>query len=344
MADLAARIPQVPASDLMLLEGGAAILGVAFLVKAGMWPLSFWLPTTYAAASPPAAAAFAIMSKVGIYVILRLSSLFFGQGSGAAAGFADTWLMIGGLATISSGLIGILSSQTLTRVAGNYILISSGTLLAATGTDSALVWAAALFYLASSTLAVAALYLLIEPVERAERDDPALAVSEPVFEDEYVGTFDEEEDETGIAIPATIAILGGGFIFCSLLLAGLPPLSGFIAKFAIIDGLLRFEVTIAPMTWAFIALIIISGLAVLVTMTRAGIDLLWTPAERPASHLDITEALPIAFLLGLCLALVVQAGPVMRYMEDTAQALAMPHVYSDAVLSAPRAGPPVATP
>src|SRR3546814_466364 len=58
MADLAARIPLMATSDLALLEGGAAILGIAFLVKAGMWPLSFWLPTTYAAAAPPVAALF----------------------------------------------------------------------------------------------------------------------------------------------------------------------------------------------------------------------------------------------------------------------------------------------
>src|SRR3546814_14449505 len=84
---------------------------------------------TYAAAAPPVAALFAIMSKVGIYVILRLSSLFFGQDDGAAAGFADTWLTIGGLATIAYVLIGVLSSKTLTRVAGYYVLISSGKLL-----------------------------------------------------------------------------------------------------------------------------------------------------------------------------------------------------------------------
>src|SRR5690606_17925462 len=77
MADLALRIPLVPASDRMLLEAGAGVLGIAFLVKAGMWPLSFWLPTTYAAAAPPVAGMFAIMSKVGIYALLRLSMLLF---------------------------------------------------------------------------------------------------------------------------------------------------------------------------------------------------------------------------------------------------------------------------
>src|SRR3546814_4314083 len=89
----------VCSSDL-LLEAGAAILGVAFLVKAGVWPLSFWLPRTYAAVAPPVAALFAIMTKVGIYVILRLSFLLFGEASGDAAGFANDGLLYAGIPTI----------------------------------------------------------------------------------------------------------------------------------------------------------------------------------------------------------------------------------------------------
>src|SRR5690606_26904886 len=65
MADLAARIPAIPAEDRALLEAGAAILGVAFLIKAAMWPLGFWLPNTYSAASAPVAAILSILSKVG---------------------------------------------------------------------------------------------------------------------------------------------------------------------------------------------------------------------------------------------------------------------------------------
>src|SRR3546814_3030307 len=109
------------------------------------------------------------------------------------------------------------------------------------GTGGAVVWAAALFYLVSSTLALSAFYLIIEPVERGESDDPALAVTAPVFEDEYVGVFEEEEDEFGVAIPATIAILGGGFIFSPFLLWALPPLSGFFAKFPLSDGYYGFK-------------------------------------------------------------------------------------------------------
>ncbi|MPT48403.1 MAG: monovalent cation/H+ antiporter subunit D [Sphingobium sp.] len=339
MADIADRSVGLPLDDIILFEGGAAILGVAFLVKAGIWPLSFWLPRTYAAAVPPVAALFAIMSKVGIYVILRLSSLFFGETSNRIAGFADNWLIYAGFATIIYGTVGILSARQLTRIAGHYVLVSSGTLLAAIGIGGQAVTAALLFYLVSSTLSVSALYLIIEPVERnADEEDIIAGIAEPVFDDEYVGgQVEEEEDEIGVVIPGTIAILGGGFIFCALLLSGLPPLSGFIAKFAIFDAL--FKMTIIPTTsWIMVALIIISGLATLVAMTRAGIDLLWTPAEDAPAHLSVIEVVPIGLLLGVCLTLMTMAGPVMAYMEDTAASLQTSARYMNAVVNAPRTG------
>ncbi|MDE8654243.1 monovalent cation/H+ antiporter subunit D [Novosphingobium album (ex Liu et al. 2023)] len=338
MADLATRVSRVPQEDLMLLEAGAAILGIAFLVKAGIWPLSFWLPRTYAAAAPPVGAVFAIMTKVGVYVILRLSSLLFGANSGEAAGFANNWLIWSGFATMAYGTLGILATRKLTGVAGHYVMVSSGTLLAAIGMGGGSLTAALLFYLASSTLAVGALYLIIEPVERnAGEDDMIAGIAEPVFDDEYTGALAEEENETGVVIPGTIAVLGGGFIFCSLLLAGLPPLSGFIAKFAIIDALFGGE-AITPAAWILIALIILSGLATLISMTRAGIDLLWTPSEDSPPSLSVIEVAPIGLLLAACLALMIFAGPAYVYMEGTAAALSDRSVYIEAVRSVSRAG------
>jgi multicomponent K+:H+ antiporter subunit D len=331
MADLARRIPDVPASDLMLLEAGAAILGIAFLVKSGAWPLSFWLPRTYAAAAPPVAAMFAIMTKVGIYVVLRLSSLLFGATSGGAADFADQWLIWCGFATMLFGTLGILATRTLSRVAGHYVLVSSGTLLAAIGLGGEALTAALMFYLANSTVAVGALYLIIEPVERnADEDDMIAGIAEPVFDDEYTGAIEGDESEIGVVIPGTIAILGGGFIFCTLLLAGLPPLSGFIAKFAIIDALFSGE-AISPLSWALIGLLILSGLATMIALTRAGIDLLWTPAEDSSARLSVVEVVPIGILLAMCLGLMIWAGPLFHYMEATAVALGDPAAYVDVV-------------
>ena len=77
MADMAGKIALVPAHDRGLLHAGAALLAIAFLGKAAIWPLNFWLPPAYSAASPPVAALFTIMTKVGLYSILRLWTLLF---------------------------------------------------------------------------------------------------------------------------------------------------------------------------------------------------------------------------------------------------------------------------
>src|SRR3546814_18438560 len=87
MADLAERIPEVPSGDLAILHGGAAILGTAFLVKSGIWPLSFWLSRPYAPSAPPVAALVARMPKLGHYVITRRTSLLFGDALIGGAGF-----------------------------------------------------------------------------------------------------------------------------------------------------------------------------------------------------------------------------------------------------------------
>src|SRR5215212_11335898 len=105
MADLAMRIPRIAPEDRPLLEAGAAVLGVAFLLKAGMWPLCFWLPSTYAAVSPPVASMFAILTKVGVYILLRLWLLLFGEAAGTSAHFGGEWLLYGGMATVAFGVV-----------------------------------------------------------------------------------------------------------------------------------------------------------------------------------------------------------------------------------------------
>ena len=339
MADLATIIPSTLGLDLAILQSGFAVLGIAFLVKAGMWPVGFWLPRTYAAAVPPAAAVFALLSKVGIYALLRVYLLLFGGDVGWTGNFGEEWLLFGGIATVAFGTIGVLAARTLSRVAGYCVVISSGTLLATIGAGEGGSLGGVLFYLVSSTLGLSAFYLLLELVERRDAEASIRAVVEPVFDDEYTGVAPgqaEAEEEVGIVIPATIAILGGGFAFCALLLAGLPPLSGFIAKFAIIHSLINGQERIDPSTWVFVVLLIGSGLAILIATSRAGIDLLWEPSDRPAPALRLAEAVPVGLLLLVCLGLMIFAGPVMRYMDRTGQSLQDRQGYINAVLSAER--------
>ncbi|MCO5157453.1 MAG: monovalent cation/H+ antiporter subunit D [Aquamicrobium sp.] len=342
MADLILRIPGVPPESRMMLEAGAAILGVAFLIKAGMWPLSFWLPTMYTAAPAPVAAIFAIMSKVGVYVILRLSLLFSAAGMPeGTSSFGWQLLFLGGMATIAFGAIGVLASQALGRLAGYSVLVSSGTLLAAMGLSQTGVTAGALFYLISSTLTISAFFLLIELVERGQDAFAnVLAVTQEAFGE---GEEDEEvEPEVGVTIPATLAILGISFGLCGILLAGLPPLPGFLAKFAMLTAMfnplgLGEAGEIGAASWWLATLLILSGLSALIAMSRAGIRAFWAPVDIVVPRVLLIEIVPVGMLLAATLFLTVQAGPVMRFMEATAEGLHQPWSYVEKVMEQPRA-------
>jgi multicomponent K+:H+ antiporter subunit D len=314
-----------------LLEAGAAILGIAFLVKAGMWPLCFWLPATYAAVSPPAAAIFAVLSKVGVYIVLRLWLLVFGDDAGASAQFGGEWLLVGGMATLAFGAIGTLASQDMARLAAYSVLVSSGTVLAAVGMGQVAVTGAALFYLISSTLGLGALFLLIELVERGrEPGADMLAVTRHVYDEE-----DEPEgsEEVGVAIPSPMGILGLAFIGCAVVISGLPPLSGFIGKFALLTAALDANPsTVSVTAWILLAAMVLSGLAALIAMARAGISAFWASPDRLVPRVRLIEVAPVAVLLLLCALQTIQAGPIMRFMKAGAQSLHNPKDYIRGVL------------
>lgn len=334
MADLALRLPEISEDSRPLFHAGAAILGIAFLIKAGMWPLNFWLPTAYTAACPPVSALFAVMSKVGVYVLLRLWLMYF-SGDEPGSGFGGQALLLGGMATLFFAMMKVLASQDTARLAAFSVLVSSGTLLAAIGINDVTVTGGALYYLASSTLALSAFFLLIELAERG-RDVGAdiFAVTFEAFGDP--DDEDPEDDDPGIPIPATLATLAVSFLACMLMLAGLPPLAGFIAKFAMLDGVISKLGDSAGMSgtwlWAFFALVILSGLFTLIAGVRAGIRLFWGPVERSVPRISVREMVPVAALLLVCVTLTIQAGPVMRYLSDAAQDLHGPAPYLDSVL------------
>ena len=357
MADIAARIPQVASGDRALLHAGFAVLGVAFLAKAAMWPLNFWLVPAYAAASAPAAAIFALLTKVGVYVLLRFSTLMFSEQAGASAGFGSDWLLWGGTATLAAGAFGMFSTQRPGRLAGFAVIVSSGTLLAVLGLARPELTAGALYYLPSSTLGVAAFFLLAELMERSRSADVAGARAPedeedhlpfPLAElelDKDVNLDEDEEMLIGHAIPAATALLGLAFICCTLLVAGLPPLSSFIGKFvllsALVPGLSADTLHVESLlTWVLPVLIVVSGLCALVALSRVGIRFFWTPVDREAPLLRVVEFVPIAVLVSVCIVMSVRAAPVMRYATATAEALYSPTGYIDAVLSArPRPTP-----
>ncbi|PZO63777.1 MAG: monovalent cation/H+ antiporter subunit D [Paracoccus denitrificans] len=340
MADLATRIGRLSEADRPLIHAAAAILAGAFLVKAAMWPLCFWLPSTYSAAAPPVAALFAILTKVGVYVVIRLGLLLFGHDTGLSAAFGADVLVIGGLATIFFGMVGILASQNLQRMASNLVMVSSGTVLTVIGfamTDgNTALLSSALYYMFASTLAISGLFLLVEPIERKEG---GIAGVLAVTAEAYGIEMDEEENEaeTGVVIPGATTILGISFMAFVIVASGLPPLAGFVGKFGMMAGAVSMtEGNHLWAPWLFVGLLVVSGFATLVAMVRWGIQSLWANDDEPP--LSMMEILALLMLVASLVFLTVKAEPAMRYLQKTAVGLTHSGVYIGKVMTAPSVG------
>jgi multicomponent K+:H+ antiporter subunit D len=311
MADLARIVPQVPAADQALLQTGAVLLLLVFAVKAALVPLHFWLPGTYANAPGPVAALFAIMTKVGAYSIIRLYVLAFGADAGEAAWLAAPWLLPAGLLTLVLGMTGVLAARSLGQMASFAVIGSMGMLLATVAVFTPQATSAALYYLIHSTLAAGALFLVADLVaERrgAQRDRFAAA---PRI--------------------AQGGLVGGLFFVAAIAMTGMPPLSGFIGKLLVLDG-----VRASPHATWFWALILSTSLIAIVGFSRAGSFVFWkayalpaAPGYRPDGALSFVA---VGGLLACLVLLTAFAGPVHAWLELAAAQLYAPAGYIDAVL------------
>lgn len=334
MSDLAARITRMSATDVALLKLAVTVLAVAFLAKSAMWPLGFWLPAAYASASPPVAAMLVLMTKVGAYAILRVWSLVFSGSAGEAAGYGFEALLWGGMATIFYGAAGMLASESPGRLAGYGAIASSGTVLAVIGYGQPSLVIAGLYYMLGSTLALAAFILLIELIERIRSPGAAvLAVTMEAFAIE-----DAPDPPVGVGIPAALAFLGLSFSACALIIAGLPPLSGFIAKFSMFHALLMPEnatTGTASIKWILMASILMSGLATIISMLRFGVRTFWASGEMSPPRLQAAEVAPVCLLILACVVMTVKAGPIFDYLRRTSDGFHQPTHYMQRVLSEP---------
>ena len=360
MADMAIMVPAIPEDDRGLLHAGAAILAVAFLVKAAAWPLNFWLPSTYSAAAAPVSALFAIMTKLGVYAILRVWTLLFPQDAGVSALFGGPVLVGLGLVTLAFGALGIIATQHLGRMAAFCAILSSGTLLAGLGFGQPAVTGGALYYTLGSTLAISAFFLLVELVDRTrEVEEKPLYISEIEPDDAFafpvdlvptrdVNLDDDEQALIGRAIPAAMAFLGLAFIVCALTIAGLPPMAGFVGKVVMLSALLNpagfgEDAGVSGAAWLLLGLLLVGGLLTIIAMSRAGVRYFWATFDRPLPRLRVIETLPIGALLLLVGMLVWQADAVLRYVNATARGLHDPKEYIGSVLSAKPLPSPTAT-
>jgi len=307
-ADLALKLSAVPPENLALARmAGLLLLGV-FALKAALLPLHLWLPAAYASACPPAAALFAIMTKVGAYAILRCQTLLFGSGAGALAGLFEPWLLPLALATLLTGMMGALSARALARQVAWLVVASAGTLLAAFALGSAPGIAAGLYYLPHSTFASALFFLLAAPIARRRGSGDALVPDVDV---------------------GNAGLWGGLFFVAALLIAGLPPLAGFLGKFM----LLRAANGHSAQVWIW-GVVLAGAFCGLVALARSGslIFLRTRPGEIVRLAPEWWELLPVAGLIALGVALTVFAGAAFEFTQAAANQLVQPADYIAAVL------------
>jgi len=250
MADMAQKITYLQGDDVYLAKIGGLLLLVVFALKGALLPLHLWLPNTYATAMPVVAALFAIMTKVGVYSMMRVYTLIFGEDAGELTHMAQSWLWWLALATITMGAIGVLASQDLRRLISNLVIVSIGTLVALVAVQTVEASSAAIYYLVHSTLVTSALYILADLIGHqrgkvADRITAGTPVSQPM-------------------------LLGACFVIAAVAVIGMPPLSGFIGKVWLLQATLGAEYS-----FVFWPLYLLASLAILFAVAKAGSTVFW---------------------------------------------------------------------
>jgi multicomponent K+:H+ antiporter subunit D len=320
MADLARMIAQAPPADAAVIQSAGLLLLGVFALKAALLPLYLWLPNTYAAASAPVAMLFTVMTKVGVYAVLRVYTLLFGADAGVGANLAWPWLLPLGLATIGLATFGALAAQSLRRLIGYLIVASAGTLFVAIATASEASIAAALYYLLHSTLATAALFLLADLVRRGRQQ--------------------AGDSLRRVDALAHRTALGLAFVLAAVSVAALPPMAGFLAKAMVLDAI----GVQGRGAWIW-TVILGSSLGVVVALARAGSHLFWrgddaAAADPAAPRVRAPERAALGLLLLSSIGLAVFAHPVSEFTRATAAQLLAPEALIAQVLGTrPRAEP-----
>ena len=270
MADVARLMPTLAGDEHKLAVAGGLMLFVVFGIKAAMLPVGLWLPKTYAVATTPVAALFTIMTKVGIYAIIRVNGTVFDDEYSHQ--ILMNCLLVIGVITSLYGAFGAIGTERLRRFVGFMILSSVGTILIAIAMNSTQAWAGALYYMVHSTLIGAAFYILCGWIT-SQRGE---------FKDHFK-IAPQMKHNTLVSIV---------YFIIALMMAGLPPFSGFFGKVFILQASGQSE---HQMLIIFTVLLV--SLLSILAFTRVGFILFWRSSkpeqDENSAEFSKYEALPV---------------------------------------------------
>ncbi len=303
MADLSAKISELGQ------PGIVTVISILFLVvfglKGAIFPLFFWLPGSYKAPPTPITALFgALLTKVGVYSIIRTFTIIFYHDTG----FTHTLIGILAGFTIVVGVIGAIAYWDVKQIIIYNILTAVGVILVGVATLTPTSLTGSIYYLIHDMIIKAALLLLVG----------AMIVITGTSNLKKMGGLINHHP-----------YLGWMFFIATISLAGIPPFSGFIGKLLIVRGSLASE------HYALVAAILISSLLVLFSVMKIFINGFWGEAKlRKEEEKGTTKGLlfPITLLLSLSIALGFGAEWFYPYISQAAQDLTDPSIYIQAVL------------
>lgn len=248
MADLNGSLAELP--DQSLVTVVSVLFLIAFGIKAAVFPLYFWLPASYHTLPISIAAVFAaLMTKVGVYALIRTFTLIFTPESDMIA----TVVLVVALLTMLTGILGAISHTNIRRILSYHVIGSIGFMLLGLGLGSPLAMAASIFYMMQGILVKALLFMIVGVIEKRGNSSEL---------SELGGLY---RSHPGFSIL---------YLLAALALIGIPPLSGFWAK------LMVLEAGIEHQAWWVIAVVLLASLLTFIPLMRIWFEAFWKAAPR----------------------------------------------------------------
>ncbi|MDJ0667946.1 MAG: Na+/H+ antiporter subunit D [Desulfobacterales bacterium] len=308
MAHLYVKVQAVDNPALMTTV--AMLFIMAFGLKAGAFPLFFWLPASYHTPPPAIAAVFSgLLTKVGVYALIRAFTLIFIQDVAATHGL----ILIMACFTMVVGVLGAAVQNAFRRILAFHIISQVGYMILGLGLYTRLALAGAVFYLIHHIIVKANLFLISGLVSKIYGHDDL----------KHLGDLYQRS--------GLMAVL---FIIPAFSLAGFPPLSGFWAKFVLIQASLEKGAYLPA------ALALVVGLLTVYSMTKIWIAVFWEPppeVEKPTPPgkevgIGLPLLVPVMILAAMTVVIGLGAQPLMEVALAAADELLAPQQYVQAVL------------
>ncbi|GAA2233770.1 Na+/H+ antiporter subunit D [Herbiconiux moechotypicola] len=326
MALLSERIRALPLDVQMIL---CVALLIGFAVKAAVFPLSFWLPDSYPTAPAPVTAVFAgLLTKVGVYAIIRTDRLLFFD-----VPLMVPLLIVGGL-TMLIGILGALAQADVKRLLSFTLVSHIGYMIFGVAIGTELAMGATIYYIVHHIAVQTALFLVVGLIERVGGSTSITRLGGLLKKAPFVAAL---------------------FFIGALNLGGIPPFSGFLGKVGLFEAGAQSP---SPLVYALLAAGAITSLLTLYALMRVWNMAFWRPkAEVEGYESPLIESLQespettngtatgvatatrnsalmtgaTTGLIAITVALTVFAGPLFGLTQRAAVNVVTPEVYVESV-------------